>query len=68
MTMVKGPGIMIRRDLVMAEKIASAEILHLVSFSDGVNSAEHLLRVVDLENANRDIVKKLAKLESQQVL
>lgn len=58
-------GKMVKHDLILAEKIANAEILHLVSFSDGVNSAEHLLRVVELENANRDIVKQLARLESQ---
>jgi hypothetical protein len=54
-----------KQDLIMAEKFAAAELYHLMSFSDGVTSTDHLIRVVELENDSRAIVKKLAKLESR---
>lgn len=50
-----------KRDLSFARAFASAEKYHLLSFSDGATSTEHLIRVVELENAERAIIKQLAK-------
>lgn len=51
---------MVRRDLSFAKEFAVAEKYHLLSFSDGANSADHLIRVVELENAERELSKKLS--------
>jgi len=48
-----------KRDLQHAQKIAEAEKYHILSFSDGANSAEHLVRVVELENDLRRISQQL---------
>ena len=51
-----------KRDLQFAADIAVAEKYHLLTFSDGANSADHLIRVVELENAQRTINKKLKQV------
>jgi hypothetical protein len=56
---------MAKQDLILAEKFATAELTHLMSFYDAVISPNHLIRVVELENDCRAIVKKLAQLESK---
>lgn len=48
-----------QRDLTFARDIAIAEKYHLMSFSDGTNSAEHLIRVVELEIVARDLSKQI---------
>jgi hypothetical protein len=48
-----------KRDLQFAAEIAAAEKYHLLTFSDGANSADHLIRVVELENSQRTINKQL---------
>ena len=50
-----------KRDLSFARAFAEAEKHHLMTFSDGANSADHLIRVVELENAERQLSKKLAQ-------
>lgn len=50
-----------QRDIVFAREFAKAEKYHLMSFSDGANSAEHLIRVVDLENSERELNIKFSE-------
>lgn len=51
-----------KRDLEHAAKFASAEKYHLLSFSDGAISTEHIVRVVQLETAQMEISQQLNKL------
>lgn len=53
-----------QRDLSFAKQFAAAEKYHLLSFSDGASSTDHLIRVVELENAERDLSTKLEAFSS----
>lgn len=57
---------MAKQDLILAEKFATAELYHLMTFSDGVTSTDHLIRVVELETASHEIGIQLIKLEAEK--
>lgn len=48
-----------QRDLTFARDVAIAEKYHIMSFSDGMSSADHLIRVVELENEVRSLSKQI---------
>ncbi len=49
-----------QRNLQLASKFAKTETYRLMSFSDGVASAEHIVRVTELEIESRKLDKALA--------
>jgi hypothetical protein len=48
-----------KRDLQHAAALAKAEKYHLLTFSDGAFSSDHIIRVIELENAERALTLQL---------